>query len=220
MQANYVQRLRLNFSKVGPTRWIGHLDLARTLERALNRARIPLAFTQGYNRRPRMQFAAALPLGFTSECELADIWLMEKLDPTAAQEKMTARMAPGIVIHDVCEVPLSEPALQMLTDRAAYRVSLGEPVDWQRLVEGIEALLAAKTLIRERRGKSYDLRPLVHRLQLSPGEDDNPVLEMCLTLQPGAAGRPDEVLRALALDPLASRIHRTQITLAEAPLEA
>jgi radical SAM-linked protein len=76
MKANYVQRLRLVFAKDGPARFIGHLDLARTLERMLNRAQIPLAYTQGYNPRPRMQLATALPLGFTSECEIADIWLL------------------------------------------------------------------------------------------------------------------------------------------------
>ena len=84
MQANYVQRLRLEFAKTGPTRFIGHLDLAKALERSLNRAQIPLAYTQGYNPRPRMQLAAALPLGFTSECELADVWLLEAVDPEVA----------------------------------------------------------------------------------------------------------------------------------------
>ncbi len=62
MQANYVQRIRLVYSKLGNTRYIGHLDLARTLQRAINRARIPIAYTQGYNKRPRMQLADALPL--------------------------------------------------------------------------------------------------------------------------------------------------------------
>ncbi|MFN2224368.1 MAG: TIGR03936 family radical SAM-associated protein, partial [Candidatus Promineifilaceae bacterium] len=65
MQANYVQRLRLQFAKVGPTRFIGHLDLAKALERSLNRAQNPLAYTQGYNPRPRMEFAAPLPVDLT-----------------------------------------------------------------------------------------------------------------------------------------------------------
>jgi radical SAM-linked protein len=105
MQPTYVQRLRLTFSKVGPTRFIGHLDLARTLERVLNRANIPVTYTQGFNRRPRMQMAAALPLGFTSECEMVDILLDEQMEPTAVQQQLLAKMAPGIILHKVEEVP-------------------------------------------------------------------------------------------------------------------
>ena len=66
MQTIVVQRLRMQFSKVGPTRFIGHLDLARTLERSSNRARLPMAYTLGFNKRMRLQLAPALPLGFTS----------------------------------------------------------------------------------------------------------------------------------------------------------
>ena len=93
MEANYVQRLRMTFSKGGAARYTSHLDLARALERALNRAQIPVAYTQGFNRRPRMQMATALPLGYTSEYELADILLLEAMEPEAARVQLMARMA-------------------------------------------------------------------------------------------------------------------------------
>ena len=115
MQANYVQRLRLIFSKGGAARYISHLDLARTLERALNRAKIPVAYTQGFNRRPRMQMATALPLGYTSEYELADILLAERMEPEQARQQLMAKMAPGIVVLQVADVPVSGPSLQAMT---------------------------------------------------------------------------------------------------------
>ncbi len=217
MQANYVQRLRLTFRKEGPTRFIGHLDLARTLERSLNRARIPMSYSQGFNQRPRMQLAAALPLGYTSACELADIWLKESMDPETARQQMMARMAPGIDVWDVQEVGLKEPALQTRTLDSTYEVTLLEPVDREALQAGITALLAAEALPRERRDKAYDLRPLVLDLALLPPAGDLAQLSMRLMLMVGQTGRPDEVLDALALDPLAARIHRTAITLS--PLE-
>ncbi|MCI0396859.1 MAG: TIGR03936 family radical SAM-associated protein [Chloroflexi bacterium] len=218
MQANYVQRLRLLFSKVGPTRFIGHLDLARTLERSLNRARIPLAYTQGYNKRPRLQLAAALPLGFTSAGELADIWLLEKMDPAVAQQQIMSKMAPGIVVHQVFEAPLDAPALQTLTAEATYRVTLTDLVDRADLDRRVEALLASETLARSRRGKSYDLRPLLLELEVDESEEPAVVLAMRLSLLPAKTGRPDEVLEALELDPLAARIHRTEIILASEPV--
>lgn len=213
MQANYVQRLRLKFSKSGPTRYIGHLDLARALERALNRAHIPVSYTQGYNPRPRMQFASALPLGFTSGGELADIWLEEEIEPAQAREQMMERMAPGIVVHEVWEVPLSAPAMQASTLETEYLVTFIDPIEREILQERVESLLAAETCMRERRGKTYDLRPLILSLTLEDSEEGEICLRTRLMLKPGKTGRPDELLEALAVDPLTVRAHRTAIVL-------
>lgn len=213
MQANYVQRLRMKFSKIGPTRYISHLDLARALERALNRARVPVSYTQGYNPRPRMQFASALPLGFTSEAELADIWLEEEIEPAAALEQIMSRMAPGIVVHEVWEVPLDAPAMQASTLETAYVAMVDDVIDRADLRQRVQSLLAAESVVRERRGKEYDLRPLILELKVDEDEDDNLLLTMRLLLQPGKTGRPDEVLDALGLDPLSVRVHRTDVVL-------
>ncbi len=213
MHANYVQRLRFRFSKGGPARYISHLDLARTLERALNRARLPVAYTQGFNRRPRLQFAAALPLGFTSEAELGDVWLLESVEPAAAHAKMMGRMAPGIVIHDVWETPLEAPAMQAMTVETTFVAVLPPDVDIAGLQERVTALLAAEALPRERRGKKYDLRPLVHDRSLAQAADGDWRLSLRLALREGATGRPDAALDALGLDPLDLHLHRTRIVL-------
>ncbi len=203
MQANYVQRLRLTFTKTGPTRFISHLDLARTLERSLNRAHIPMSYTQGFNRRPRMSLATALPLGYT------------------AQAQMMSKMAPGIEVRDVEEVALSEPALQTVTRAAIYTATPLDPQDSAEIQGRIDALLSAESVMRQRkkgrkgRVKSYDLRPLVHNLSLRELEDDILLINMELSLMPSQTGRPDEVLLALGLDPLAVRVHRTSIVLRE-----
>ncbi len=218
MQANYVQRLRFIFSKTGPTRYIGHLDVARALERALNRAKIPIAYTQGYNKRPRMQFVGPLPLGFTSECEIADIWLMEAMEPEIAHEQMMTRMAPGIEIFDVQEIPLSTPATQTLTTEAKYEAVILDPIEKFDLQASIDTFLAADSIERTRRGKVYDLRPLVIDLTLYETEDAALRIDMHLSLLPGKTGRPDEVVAALGLDPLGARIHRKAIVLVDEPI--
>ncbi|MCA9954009.1 MAG: TIGR03936 family radical SAM-associated protein [Anaerolineales bacterium] len=219
MQANYVQRLRLTFSKDGPARYISHLDLARTLERALNRARIPVAYTQGFNRRPRMQMATALPLGYTSEYELADILLMEKMEPGTAQQQLMARMAPGINISQVEEVPISGPSLQSITHSSSYVATPLDPVDFAELQAKVASMLAAESLekVREKQGKkkTYDLRPLILDLSTTQDENGQVYIYMNLCLEPSRTGRPDEVLEALGFDPLDMRIHRTGMVLAE-----
>ncbi len=221
MQANYVQRIRLTFSKIGPTRFIGHLDLARTLERALNRAGIPVAYTQGFNRRPRMSMATALPLGYTSECELADIWLTETLAPDVVGRQMMHKMAPGIIVSKVVEVPLNRPALQTVTAASTYAVSFLDPVDASDLEKRVHSILVAQELMRERKQgrkgkiKRYDLRPLIYDLQVVADANGRAGLQMELALMPSKTGRPDEVLTVMGFDPLAARIHRTHMSLAE-----
>jgi len=213
MQANYVQRLRFSFRKFGPTRYIGHLDLARTLERALRRANVPVAYSQGFNPRPRLQLAAALPLGYTSDYELADIWLMTAVPPQAAQEQIMSRMAPGLDVQHAWEVPLSEASLQSLTHSASYQAWLPAAADSAALSDRLQAILAAESLVRARRGKAYDLRPLILSSQLEVEADNRLRLDMELLLQPALSGRPDELLEELGLDPLDADIHRTHIQL-------
>ena len=211
MQANYVQRIRLKFGKRGAARYTGHLDLARALERALNRSRLPVSYTQGYNRRPRVQFANALPLGFTSSCELADVWLQEKVDPQQARAQLADKMPPGLDLFGVWDVPLSAPAMQADTVEAVYQADLGDLLDAETLQRRVTQLLAADEMIRERRGKKYDLRPLVLDLTVQDAENGAPLLTMRLSLQPGQTGRPDELLSALGVDPLDVRVHRSAI---------
>ncbi|MCA9901178.1 MAG: TIGR03936 family radical SAM-associated protein [Anaerolineales bacterium] len=219
MQANYVQRLRLIFSKGGPARYISHLDLARTLERALNRAKIPVAYTQGFNRRPRMQMATALPLGYTSEYELADILLTEAMAPEHVLQQLMAKMAPGIVIFSVTDVPISGASLQALTKSSTYVATPLDPVDFVALQTNVAALMASEKVERtkERRGKAkmYDLRPLILDLFTSQDENGQVSIQMNLCLEPSKTGRPDDVLDALGFDPLDMHIHRKGMVLAE-----
>ncbi|MCA9950060.1 MAG: TIGR03936 family radical SAM-associated protein [Anaerolineales bacterium] len=219
MQANYVQRLRLTFRKVGPTRFIGHLDLARTLERSLNRAGIPIAYSQGFNRRPRMALAVALPLGYTSDSELADIWLAEAMQPAQAQAQLMSRIAPGLEIVAVQEIPIKEPSLETLTVSAAYVISFLDSQDVEDLQSKIDTILDSETIICERKQgrkgkiKQYNLRPLILDLALDKTDAGQTHLLAELALMPAKTGRPDEVLRLLNIDPLSAHVHRTKITL-------
>jgi hypothetical protein len=126
-----------------------------------------------------------------------------------------SRMAPGILVHDVWEVPLEAPAMQAATVETCFVATLPGDVDPAALGERLRAVLAAETLPRERRGKEYDLRPLIYNLALAEVAGPGWQLTLRLALEPGATGRPDEVLDALGLNPLELHVHRTAIVLAE-----
>ena len=85
-------RLRVTFTKNGPLLYTSHLDLARIWERSLRRAGAPLVYSQGFNPRPKLHLAAALPLGHVGEAELLDVWLER---PTSV-EAFTKALGTGI----------------------------------------------------------------------------------------------------------------------------
>lgn len=207
-------RYRLRFSKRGPLRWVGHLDLQACWERTLRRAHLQMVHSKGFHPRPRMVFASALPLGCTSEAELVDLWLGEELTTEVLLTRLQKVAPPGMTIYEAETIDLQAPTITVQLERAAFTVTLPPLAveDGQGLARSVEAMLAAKTLPRERRGKGYDLRPLIDALQ-----HDDETLQIVLSAREGATGRVEEVLDVLGLDPADCRIERTALLLT--PLE-
>lgn len=210
------QRLRITYRVDGPLRYASHLEQMHAWERAARRAGIPLAYSGGYNPRPKMQIAAALPVGFGAEGELLDVWLEEEVIPAAARAALNETLPHGLAAAEIHPVALDEPALQTRILSAGYRavVETEEPIPAVR--QRIADLLAASTLPRERRGRPYDLRPLIEELHII--EDASPLtLFMRLAAREGATGRPEEVLDALDLAGSFYRITRLFLNLEDLP---
>jgi len=196
-------RVRITFGKNDALRFIGHLDLAKLWERVLRRAEMPLVYSQGFNPQPKMQLASALPLGISSDCELLDIWLLEPVALDELPERLNAVSPPGLRTYRTQEVPLRAPALQTLLHSADYRITLAAIEGWN-LEQRIADVLAQGQIRRERRGKTYDLRPLVLALDLL----DEHSFRVRLSLGAEGTARPDELLAAMGLPFDQARCHR------------
>jgi radical SAM-linked protein len=107
-----MQRLRVRFTRGEELKYISHLDLMRLWQRALNRAGIALAYSEGFNPHPRMSLAAPLALGVTSEAELMDIVLVKFMSPHAFTAAVSRQLPQGIVMQQVYHAPLTMPSLQ------------------------------------------------------------------------------------------------------------
>jgi len=202
-------RVRITFGKQDSMRYVGNLDMHTVWERTLRRAALPLAYTKGFNPRPRFQIAASLPMGATSRCEIIDAWMEQ---PPALEEiraRLQRNAPPGLLVVAVEEVPLQSPAMQTRLQAAEFEVTLLDAPPTAELDQRIAELRAAETLPRQWRGKAYDLRPLVETIERLEGEP--PRLFLRLSAREGATGRPEEVLSALGIDPLAGRVHRTRL---------
>ncbi|HNT26473.1 MAG TPA: TIGR03936 family radical SAM-associated protein [Anaerolineales bacterium] len=203
-------RIRITFSKTEAMRYTGHLDLHRTWERTFRRAALPLAYSQGFHPQPRLNLACALPLGFTSHCEVLDAWLEIDLPLAEIEAQLSPALPPGLVLQSMAQVDNHAPALQTQVQSADYTVSLLDtPADLQ---SRLDTLLSSTNILRERRGKSYDLRPLIEHLEYAlAASDAPPCLLTRLAAREGATGRPEELLAALGIPFENTRIHRTRL---------
>lgn len=204
------QRVRVCFSKDGDLRFIGHLDLQRLFERALRRSGLPLRYSQGFNPKVRLNIASALPLGFSSSCELLDFWLDQTVEPKMIKESLTKALPADLKVLEVNAVPNQLSSLQANLVASEYRISFPESADLAQIHSDLQTLLTQPSIPFERRRKSINLKPTIESIRwesLPEGES----LFLRMSALPQANGRPDELLELLRLDPALCQIHRTRL---------
>ena len=213
-----MQRVRLRLEKGPQVRFISHLDLQRTLERALRRARLPLALSQGYNPHPRLSFASALAVGVTSEAEYVDVDLETPVPILSVIRRLQAALPPGLGVREAAEVTLPAPALAATIDVARYRlvVRLAAPAPREEMDASLQAVLARRELpftrpprvgaSRAPVGSAVDLRPLLLDLTADRAAGEGGAEGRLLALvRTGSRGnlRPEDLWSAIStVEPL------------------
>lgn len=195
-----MQRLRIRYAKRGRLRFTSHRDFSRAFERALVRARIPMAYSSGFNPHPRISYAGAAPTGSASEAEYVEIGLSQEADPAEVARLLDEALPPGL---DVLEVVVS--AGGALADRLTashWRIRLTETTP-EQAAEAVARFLATDEVLVERMTKrglrSFDCRAAVVSLesQASPA-DGAPCAILDVVLRHGTPSvRPDDVLAGL-----------------------
>ena len=116
------QRIQVKFRKTGELRFLSHLELQRAFSRALRRARIPVAYSMGYNPQPRLSIASPLPVGIEGTGELLDLRLSLPLSPQELLERLNLQLPRGLRWIKAWEVSLKEPSLESQVQWATYLV--------------------------------------------------------------------------------------------------
>ncbi|MFZ5981076.1 MAG: TIGR03960 family B12-binding radical SAM protein [Candidatus Zixiibacteriota bacterium] len=206
-------RFRIRWGKTDRYKYMSHLDNLRLIERTIRKARIPVAYSQGFNPSMKLSFGPPLPLGFTSEAEYVDITL-EANFMTYMVDQLKAALPEDIIIYDYRAVLLKNTSLTAALNRVVFTIPVNE---WTLLADlelNIEKLMQAKTLIYNRTtqkgDKEIDLRPGLYELKI-----DNDRLVMILGLGDGGYVRPTEIAGfmtdGLKTDPAALTCHRLRM---------
>jgi radical SAM-linked protein len=203
-----MQRIRITYCKGDSLIYSGSLDIHKVWERTFRRAGISLAYSHGFHPQPKIHQALPLPLGFYGNSELLDFWSEGEVSVPVILQKLNPALQPGLTILKCVEVPLSDPPLQTLVKSATFEVILPKSYSLEEIEKSITRIKSNESQIRERRGKTYDLRPLI----LFIGISKNDPLSILMNLKPvpGETGRPEEVLDALGIPFELTDITRTQ----------
>lgn len=219
MEKMVAQRVIITFAKGNEVKFISHLDLMRLWIRALNRAGISLAYSQGFSPHPKIVFAAPLAVGVTSECEMLDLQLEIMVPPEELLTRLAAALPPGIVLLFAREIPVQAPSLPSRVRLASYRVKVASEMDEGTVKTSIERITQSSTLprtrIRDGSPRSYDLRPLVDILNLDQITPSETIFTMTLKQDNTAAGRPEEVIAELGFSVSPLSIHRRELIFSE-----
>ena len=204
-QAPVVQRVRIRYAKRGPLRFTSHRDFARAFERALRRAAVPVAFSQGFHPHPKISYASAAPTGVASEAEYLEIALQAAVDPEALRAALDAALSPGL---DVLDAVIAEGGnLPDRIEASHWHIELPE-VDTAVLRAAVDAFVAAEEVLVERMTKqgrrTFDARAAVISIDVQrlrrrlPGSPAVPcaILELVVR-QVTPSVRPDDVLSGL-----------------------
>ncbi|WP_258906413.1 TIGR03936 family radical SAM-associated protein [Actinokineospora sp. UTMC 2448] len=206
-----MQKLRVRYAKRGRLRFTSHRDVARAFERALRRAGVPMAYSQGFSPHPKISWIGAAPTGVASEAEYVEVQLVAAVDPSALARALDEALPPGLDVLDV--VAAGPGSLADRVDAAEWLVEM-PGVSSDTLRAAVDRLLAEEHVMVSRRTKDgtreIDVRPAVILAEVADPADGRPAVGIDMPAGDGPCGilrmvvrqttpavRPDDVLSAL-----------------------
>ncbi len=198
--------IQMIFYKGGLLRFVGHLDMMRTIHRAIRRADIPIAYSQGFNPHPIMSFANPLGLGLTGEREIMEIRLEKEMPAEQCMQQLNRELPEGLRILAAQSIPDQTPAIMSLVEAAIYRIEFPEGMDCQTpflaMMEQPEILITKMGKVRGRKQQvevnikpwiyafSFDSPSVLH-LQCACGSVTNLKVELLTMKLFETMGRPE-----------------------------
>ncbi|MCR5178539.1 MAG: TIGR03936 family radical SAM-associated protein [Lachnospiraceae bacterium] len=208
---------RLKFSKNGPIRFVGHLDVMRYMQKANRRAGLPVRYSEGFSPHQIMSFALPLSVGATSDGEYLDMSFVREMDTDEIVERLNFAMNEGICAVECRLLPEHAPKSMTLIAAAGYRLRYAAVTDLSEYTAGLRRFLASDTIPAVKKTKTgereIDLKPLIHGYDISENGDLDIILH---------AGSRDHVKPALLFErffdscgkefvPMALKVHRTEM---------
>ena len=188
--------IRVKFKKTGNLQYVSHLDLVRTMHKVIVRADLPLWYTEGFNPKPKMVFAAPLSIGTESVCELLDIRLSEYISPEEVISRLNRNMTCEMQVLEAYYPETKFPDMKWLS----YTLSFKTDGASESLAKACEEALSSpeiKILKNTKSGEAIvDIRPLIR--SASAAFDGEKIVVSCvLSADPSKFLNPEYVVKVL-----------------------
>jgi radical SAM-linked protein len=207
--------LRFRFAVLGKARFLSHRDVARAWERALRRAALPMAWSEGFSPRPVISFGLALPVGAESLAEYLDIRLTEAIVVDGLVERLSPLLPLGMGVLAAADRPHGVGSLQQEVTSCCWELEV-HGVSREELAARVDRVLASSSVpvARERKGvvTSDDLRPSILDLAVPDAEEPGRsyrLLSAELATKPRGV-RPSELAAGLGAGVTLRRARRSQ----------
>lgn len=180
-------RIRCKFTKLGYVKFVGHLDTVRMFQRAIRVARIPIAYSQGFNPHAKVYFAMPLSVGVGSTGEYIDIITSEDVDVQKVKEDLNKILPEGIRILEASAIEDGTPSLMSLVTTADYKIVFEKSQLTEEDIVGAKEKINSETLVVLKKGKKktseVDIKPLIKDFKLEINED---VVTICTKVAAGS----------------------------------
>ena len=237
-KSDRIQRFRLRFAKYGDMALVSHLDLLRLFDRVVRRAGLPISFTNGFHPSPRIIPASALSLGITSDGEIMDFELTERMNLEDFQTRLAAHLPKDLPVVSVEELPIKALAATASLEQAEYRLNIqlsedpentqNPAVTLETVQSWVNEVLSQDEILVEHKTKSGKLKDVNVRsrlFDLAVEEVEGDSIAAQITVRyvgscqnNGTLLRPDEVVKMLegvsSRSLILQHIHRMRLILA------
>lgn len=199
-----MKRMFISISKGSDLRFLGHLDFLKTMERAILRAGIPIAFSEGFNPHMRMAFDTALSVGVSADPFYMDIRLEDDMSCEEVKERLGKQLLRGITIHDVMEADISWPKLVTWLNEDEYEME-GPAHPGASLAEAREAIQKFNELpsyiytrVTPKKTREMDVKPMILQPLAVNIKDDRAYLTFSIVRTNSGTVQPKDIWKFLA----------------------
>ncbi|HBF38214.1 MAG TPA: hypothetical protein DDW50_12940 [Firmicutes bacterium] len=193
---------RLRFSKEKSLKFLSHLELIRTMERAFRRAQLPLAYSEGFHPHPKLSFGPALAVGICSNDEYLDFQLLKDIEPEEIKMDLNRSLPEGIQAIAIVRINTQHHVkpLNAIINRAIYAIHLKTtPEECSKVIEWLNQLMNLPEFVITRYSKDgqklVNIRPWLHNLTIEVIDAQKFILELRFTGEIGSGGnlRPEDI---------------------------
>ena len=188
------QILRFRMKKTGSLQYISHLDLVRTMHKVIVRAKLPLWYTEGFNPKPKMVFAAPLSIGTESVCEFMDVRLNDYIAPEEAMKRLNANLTDEMQVLECYYAESKFTELKWL----AYTITVNSENVSPALVSACNDALNAQTIevAKKNSDKTFDIKQLIKSAEVRL-DGKSMIISAILSADPSTFLNPEYVIKAL-----------------------